>query len=206
MGDIPGLNYEPPVAIDRRTLPNWDARPEVGRYERDGRQDEYLWWSYEEDGEEGQTSTSPANAFYGRSEQRNRSAPEVLDALWGALELPGTASDYHYAISGAVESMWRRRHAAPDVFAAYEELCWLDIRLIETVPAVTRIEDFADDENASRMYVVPAFSNLLGLYTREGRLRRAAEVADIARRHGLTGPQLDDFDARRAALEAEDAG
>ena len=71
MGDIPGLDYEPPAAVDRTALPHHDAVPEVHRFEFDGRVRESLSWDYAEDGEQLDTSASPAHgvAFSGSDDR-----------------------------------------------------------------------------------------------------------------------------------------
>ena len=205
MGDIPGLEYEPPVAIDRTKLAWHDAVPELMRFDFDGKVNESLWWEYVEDGEKVSTSASPAHARASASDDRTRTASVVLGQLWEVLELPGEAADYHFAIQGAVGELWRQRRSEPDSLEWYEYLCLLDLRLVQAAPDTVR-DQYADarPERGPEYYVVSAFANLIGLYTREGFLDEALEIARVADRFGQGSQAIADLQNRMAALQAED--
>ena len=205
MGDIPGLEYEPPVPIDRTALTNHDAVPDVDRHEFEGRIIESLWWSYAEDGEEVGTSASPVQAVaFSGDDNRELATKTVLRRLWEALELPGEASDYHFAIQSAAAALWGRRSAEPEVLESFEHLNVLDIRLIEAVPDAIRDEYAEVRPGRSEFYTVSAFRNLINLYTREGFLREALGVAQVAERFGQ-GEHVDaELQERLAALQTED--
>lgn len=205
MGDIPGLDYEPPVPVDRTKLPNHAAVPEVHRYEFDGRIHESLSWEYMEDGEEVSTSASPAHgvAFSG-SDDRELATKTVLTRLWEGLELPGEPSDYHFAIQGAAGTLWSRRKSEPDVLEWFEHLNWLDLRLIQAAPDAVRDEYAAAQPGRSEFYSVAAFSNLINLYSREGFLQEALVVAQLAEQLGQREHAAAELHERLAALQAED--
>lgn len=198
MGDIPGLDYEPPVPIDRTALPNHDAVPRIGRYGFDGR--ESLSWDYDEFS----TSASPAHGVAFSDNDRELATKTVLRRLWEGLELPGEPSDYHFAIQTAAAALWGRRNAEPEVLESFEYLNLLDIRLIEAVPDAVR-DEYADAHaGRSEFYAVSAFSNLINLYSREGFVREALGVAEVAERFGQGEHAVAELQERLAALQAED--
>lgn len=205
MGDVPGLDYEPPVTIDRSSLPRWDARPDVGRYEFDGRVVAYLSWEYEEEGERVSSSSSPAHELSSRRDERDLAPGTILNRLWEALEVPGTPSDYHFLIQGAAGALWSQRCGNPAVLASFEQLCWLDIHLLQAASDAVRNETFDEHPEGPEFYRAPAFSQLIALYSREGFLDRALEVAELAERFGQDERALTELREKVAALEAEDA-
>jgi hypothetical protein len=205
MGDIPGLDFESLVAIDRSTLPNWDARPEVRRHEFNGRVTEHLSWNYEQEGEEVSSSSSPAQRLAFRTDDPELATPTILQRLWESLEVPGTSSDYHFLLQGAATSLWGRRCADPDVLEQFEKLCWLDIRLLQTVPEAVRNEYADEGAQGSGFYRVAAFGSLIDFYSLEGFLDRAMEVARLAEGFGQGEDAIRELRERLAALEAEDA-
>jgi hypothetical protein len=205
MGDIPGLDYEPPVHIDRAALPNHDAVPELHRSEFDGRVRESLWWEYIEQGEEVRRSKAPAHmvAFSG-TDDRELASETGLTRLWEGLELPGEPSDYHFAIQGRAEALWSRYRQEPEMLEWFEYLNWLDLRLIQAVPDAVRDEYAGDQPERSEFYRVSAFSNLISLYLREGFLQAAQGVAELAKRFGQSEHAIAELNERVAALRAED--
>lgn len=113
--------------------------------------------------------------------------------MYEAIELPGQASDYHFAIQGCLQSLWQRRAEAPAILDQFEQLCWLDIRLIEARPAIIQFE------RGGKM----GFARVLGveylarLYERNGYL---AEALEVAQRLCSLGQGIADIDGLRARL------
>ncbi len=204
MGDIPGLDYESPVAVDRAKLPHHNAVPQVRRFEFDGHTRESLLWDYPDDEQRSGTSASPAHgvAFSG-GDDRELSTTAVLARLWEGLELPGLPSDYHFAIQGVASTLWGRRRAEPEVLEWFECLNLLDLRLIQAAPDAVRDEFAGDQSDRAEFYRVPAFDNVIGLYSREGFLQEAQRIAALAKRFGQgeVGVELNE---RFGALKVED--
>src|SRR5262245_33497693 len=115
--------------VDHRRLPGHDVVPQIDTFTFEGQQDRTLLWPHEN----GWSSASPP--------QSATVAPEpgapisvVRHSLAEVLELPGRASDYHFAIQGCAQELWRRRREEPDVLPHIEELCRLNLRLLEARP------------------------------------------------------------------------
>lgn len=206
MGDIPGLDYTPPVEVDRTSLPRHDAVPELHRFEFDGRVHESLHWEYTEieDGEEVSTSASPAHTVAFGGLDAAQGTRLLLTRLWQGLELPGEASDYHFAIQQVVGFLWSRRIPEPEVLGWVEYLNWLDIELIRAYPNAVR-DEYADHHpGRSPFYSVSAFGSLIGMYSREGFLAEALGVARIAEEFDQGEPLRAELEERLALLRAED--
>lgn len=194
-GDIPGVTYETPSGLDPKKLPEYGVVPEISVYEFEGKRRETLWWP--EDG--GRTSASPAkNRMAGHF--TTVSTREILVNCLEALELPGEPVDYHFLIQRCAGALWNRRRKEPDFLDDVEKLCWLDIQLIQARPDTVRIE--GSDE--PRFYYVSAFLILIDLYQREGFLREALDVAELAARYGQGLIARDRLAERLAAVENED--
>jgi hypothetical protein len=196
-GDIPGVDYAGDPRIDRSKLPSHDDVPKVLTYEFDGKRQKSLSWPLEG----GSGSASPAHRH--RSiDKGDAPASELLLNMMEGLELPGTASDYHFIIQGCAERLWARRRKEPQVFEIVEGLCWLDIRLIEARPNSISME--LDTETT--FFRVIAFQRLIDLYEREGFLGKALDVATRAVAFQQGDLYAQRLQERIAALEAEDAG
>lgn len=208
MGDIPGLDYEPPVEIDRTSLAGHDAVPEVHRHDPlPGVHEEpweTLWWSYS--GQE--TSASPAHGVAFSEDDgtvRRASSSQILDRLWKGLELPGIASDYHHLISGALGSLsgWHRRRREPELVTWIEWLALLDLRLVEAQPESVWFEQRPGQDG--QWAQVPALWTLCSIYEAEGFLDEALSIAKRGARFDQLTDVMADYEARRSALQAEDA-
>src|SRR4029450_415693 len=116
-------------------LPGHDHVPTIERRVVNGERDDTLWWP----SENGQTSISPARA-YAVGDLRQVPVHEILRNVYEILELPGTASDYHFVIQGCIEELWRRRRDNADIFPEMEKLAWLDVRLVESCPGAFPFE------------------------------------------------------------------
>jgi hypothetical protein len=198
---VPGVGYEGNPRGSRTRLARQDEVPEVHVSTVEGKPEESLWWG-------GWTSASPAQEWASRIEE-DESSEAILQRLYEALELPGEAKDYHFAIQGShsalweryAEQRWRRTKDELWVLPVIERLCWLDIRLIEARPEIV-----TDERDGERIYYgVGAFNRLIDLYAAEGFIREALGVAERAARFGQGGLELEHLRQRLARLEAEDA-
>jgi hypothetical protein len=134
-GDIPGVDFAGDPKVQRSTLPGHDDVPETISYEFQGKRHAALSWSFGN----GSGSASPAKR-HDSVVKRDATSSELLLHLMEGLELPGTASDYHFMIQGCAEGLWARRREEPDVFEIVEKLCWLDLRLIQARPSSISID------------------------------------------------------------------
>lgn len=165
--DVPGVGYE--GDLERRSrLPASNAVPIEDRLVLAGRRMATLSWRTDE----GSTSASPAHqlAFGSWTDETSEA---IRERVLNALELPGELSDYHFAIQGAAEALWKRRREEPTLIALVEWLCWCDVRLIEAHPSVIEIEP-----GKAQYYRVHAFERIVGLYQREGFLHEALAAAE----------------------------
>jgi hypothetical protein len=123
--------------------------------------------------EGGYTSASPAKQH---SFMLSDATPtEVLTHLSETLELPGTTSDYHFALQGAHEGLWRHRKAQPSLYNTIETICHLDIALVTLL---------GQDMYGDSPFAVLAFNRLAGIYEVEGRLNEALAVYEQAEAQG----------------------
>ncbi len=197
MGDIPGLDYDPPSGLDLTSIPGWDAVPvKESISEFRGREVVDLMWGDRRSA----TSASPASQFASSIYDTERSPQDAVADLWKGVELPGTPSDYHRLIGRAADGLNAIRWKQPNVTAQLEQLCWLDIKLIQAVPGAI-INEYAD-EGVIDYYSVGSFFYLIEIYLDEGYVQDARAVGELA----VTFKQdLTNLQERLAALEAEDA-
>ncbi|MCU0311004.1 MAG: hypothetical protein MUE36_08675 [Acidimicrobiales bacterium] len=198
-GDIPGVAYEPIVPVDRSKLKRASERPEVSSFTTDGRVVTYLTWGDDEES----SSASPSADHFVDEELDGLKTGTVLRKLAEALELPGVASDYHFALQAFVGVAWKRRREEPEALGLLERVAWLDISFLEAFPSAftyTRMDE-------TSYYRVSSMQNLLTIYEYEGALLEAIQVARIGLKHEQFEPKkLDELLERQAALEAEFRG
>jgi hypothetical protein len=194
--DIPRIGYVTPAGVRRPALPTRFLRPEKHRSEWDGKRHEYLTWQTED----GETSASPAHRWPPESDTRDRSPDLILQRLCETLDLPGVASDYHFALLSAYEALASHARRSPELYEEVERLCLLDITLVERVPRVIR-----DDDPSLPTFRVPAFDILVTLYERNGLLDDALAIAQRANAAGQGGGYIEEIEERVATLRAEDA-
>jgi hypothetical protein len=195
LAEIPGIEYEGMSALDRGRLKGHDATPTVHAHDKRDNVPgpaEVLWWA------RGSASPVHERAF---SDKGAMTTPELLRNVAEALELPGEPNDYYWAVQSTVAALWSRRRAEPDVLDEIERLCWLGIRLIQTRPDA--ITDKYRPEGG--YYGVPGFQMLITLYEREGALREALQVAELAERFDQLAEKATELRERLSVLEAEDA-
>jgi hypothetical protein len=197
-GDIPGVSYATPVGIDRRRLPSADARPQVHTY--DG--ERHLSWPGGEGSGIISTSASPAHERAFGTDLAGMSTAAALQHLGETLELPGEPTDYHFAIQNVLEALWKRRRTEPAVLGTVEQLAWLDLSLAQARPDAVS----TDIHGERKFYAVLAFQYLITLYERDGALREALEVAELAVRYQQQQAKRDELVGRVTALDTEEAG
>jgi hypothetical protein len=197
LSDIPGVGYETPPGIDRRTLPNHDLRPNISTYSFDGKPTISVMWDA---GNGVSTSQSPAMAWVNAA-YREPLWPDMLRMTFEALELPGNAYDYHSAIRQASNALWERRRQDSDILPELERLCLLDLRLAETLPELVR----PTEERLPYFVHLPAVGYLIRLYEREGFIAEALAIGRRGVALGQDPAEVERLEACLRELEAEDA-
>jgi hypothetical protein len=216
LGDVPGLDYGPPVVIDREALPRHDAEPKnrddlpISGYlswgtvwepippeERDDDEDEDAEWSRDLEA----PVTDYLRDFV--ADDAVPATPDIIERLWKGLELPGRPYDYHAAIQRVREMLFSRRLAEPEVMETVESLAWLDIRLVLACPYAVLVETGDGDEH---FYGMSAFDALIRLYLTEGFMPEALEVAELAERFPSPAKRMVDLRTRLETLRGETVG
>jgi hypothetical protein len=199
LADIPGVGYIGRSDIQRSSLPGYNAIPKIVTYTYDEKQSESLMWPTSE----GETSSSPAKVHgFFISDDHKESPQAMLQRVYEALELPGEATDYHFIMQVCITALWKSRPRQQDaLFLQHlEQLCWLDIQLIEAKP-----EAITYDQNGTQQYFnVSAFDHLIRLYEREGFLHEAFEVTQRAAKFYPDMKLYTQLRQRLGQLEAED--
>ena len=196
LADVPGVGYQGSPGIDRTRLPEHDAVPEISSYEFEGKRRQSMWWKTKEGG----TTASPAHRWETKPKKGESPADTALRKLRETAELPGTLSDYHFAIQHCHDELRSYAGEARWVLEEVERLCWLDIRLIEKYPETITSEY----EGERTFYSVSAFYRLIDLYEKEGYLYEALEVAKLAEKFEQRGEQVAELRERIDLLEAEE--
>ena len=211
LGDVPGLDYTPPVVVDRTALPRYDAAPEIRHYDVEDRPLTVVSWGWEPDEDDPEASVSsaaPATAHLREVLEDGWAGGDfwpterLLQRLYEALELPGEGEDYHRALTQVQRALAPRMLAEPDVLDVLEWLASLDVRLLIAYPqAVNRHVP----EGGEVFLGNSGFNDLVQLYRREGFLRDALELAELEQRHfpGNGDHWLDDIATRLEAIRGE---
>jgi hypothetical protein len=197
LADVPGVDYGPSPGVNRSTLPGYNVVPKLHTFEFEGNRHESLEWPTPS----GTTSASPASQWTTKPREGESPSQTALRRMREALELPGQTSDYHFAIQGCGEMLWKNRSEESWVIQELERLYWLDIRLIEAHPETISFER----EGKQSYFQVAAFNRLVYLYKREGYLHEALIVARRAVKFDQQQGTLEELQQRIAALELEDA-
>jgi hypothetical protein len=190
--EVPGVDY-PGDAQRRSRLPEQNATPEVSTFDFRGERTVSLSWP----SPEGPTSASPVHrlAFGDFGKETSEAARE---RVLTALELPGEVLDYHFAIQGVAETLYKRRRSEPEVLPFIEWLAWFDARLAAAHEPLFRVAPDRDEHINTF-----AFGFLIDLHTTEGYLHEAVALAE---RFALFMPsELVDLRARVARLHEEHA-
>ncbi|RSM35893.1 hypothetical protein DMA12_42475 [Amycolatopsis balhimycina DSM 5908] len=169
LADVPRIQFQGSPGVDRARLPEANVRPTSGYAGT-------LMWPHPD----GTTSASPAHqrAF-------TDAAPDDVEGLaqwvWEGLEIPGTPSDYHFLLQGAVQTLWSWRRDQPDGLQFVEVFSYVDLALIEAVPEAAMI----DAANPSRGFLrIVTMERLLVLLEREGAFREAMALCRRVERFG----------------------
>ncbi len=186
-GDIPGVSYGTPAGLIVEKLAGSGMQPTTRRYETSVSLD----W--------GNTSRSPASQ-HAEYNDTSASVARITRRLEEVLELPGTASDYHFALLVGADSLYRRRFAEADALPAVERFCWLDIQLIEARPDAFMV----DASKSGDYYRFPTLSRLITLYSTEGYLREALGIVEKTERFGQAEGHREKLLTRIAMVETED--
>lgn len=188
-GVIPGVSYATPPGVEVKSLQGYGRTPEVHNFETF---DSLSW---------GDTSESPA-AAHGSFDSTNAPAARIIQRIAEALELPGTASDYHFALDAAAENLYMRRFFEPTAMSEAERLWLLDVELVEARPDAFVYRN--PDGTPKYSYGFAPFARLASLYSNEGYLREALGMAEKAEALGQERGQKEKLLTRLAAIEAED--
>ena len=190
LGDVPGVEYATPSGT--RPLKAAAAVPHVAYTSELGTQS--VRWTLPS-GEEGD---SPVRERTYSVDFGEFDTAKVLRHLAGTLELPGEPVDYHFALQGAISTLWGRRRAEPDVFAEVERLGLLDVGLIEACPVAAEV-----GYGREGYLRILAFGHLVTIYEREGAWADALRIATIATRFEQLEDHRDTLAERVAQLQAE---
>lgn len=192
-GDIPGVSYTPLIAVNRGRLPHVKDRPEVHTNGYSGRPT--LWWP----GAGGGTSASPTQRRGTARPYDEMTTDQIVRHVAETLELPGEPVDYHFAIQNPATALWQRRKIEPTVLTMVERLSRLDVELVVARPDLAATEHAGDRS----YFQILTFGYLLTLYEREGALRDALDVAEIAVRFQQQQSRRDDLAARLNGIDEE---
>jgi hypothetical protein len=191
LADAPRVDYVPLLAVDRSRLPGTQAVPRTvpeSSYVREGR----LEWP----DPDGWYGISPAKKWGRADEVRDLDASEALQRLTEALELPGTPVDYHFLVQSGMEALWAERRDQTWVLPVVEQLAWVSVRL--------GLEFRAALSSLGSLMPVLAFHQLITMYLREGWVREAVHVLELAERYyGRPWHRRDEILSRLHALDAE---
>lgn len=163
--ELEAVRYSPPAGIQAPRLSRDQAIPKVSSYEFDGEERTYLSWKTRD----GSTSASPASRHSATDSDDDSTIEEMVRHLHEGLCLPGTPSDYHFAIQRVVDALWKRRRSDPKAVGPLEELCLLDIAIVETHPDSFRTGDRFVSMTSTRL--------LVSLYEHAGDLDAAVALA-----------------------------
>src|SRR5262245_38159974 len=189
LGDVPELDYEPLLEVDRRALPGHQLEAQVEHHEplysRSEAEAQGLGaWAAEpresvtwgSGNDEYGGSQSPASQHARQYQEPENEAPaETLQRVVEAVELPGSRSDYHFLMMHAWGALWKERHQDPRAYRWIEELCQVDLRLLALGPELVFAESHWDDREKG-FPVQPAANQLIQLYEREGFVQEIERV------------------------------
>lgn len=197
LADVPKVGYPGHLSVDRQRLPGHDLQPRIDTFDFDGTPHRSLSWLTDD----GSTSQSPASAWCSFDDPRHTTATDVLRRIYEALELPGTAADYHFALLHSYQILWSQFRQLAEILPELERLCLLDAALVESRPDILQV----GGEDETFWARVPAFHYLIRLYELEGYVEDALAIA----RRGAALRQGDDdvqrLEQRISALQAENA-
>lgn len=158
MAAIPGMAFAGSPGVIREAVPGVRDRPDESYGS--------LMWPTAD----GSTSATPASRYV----PVEASGAELVARVWEAVELPGSAMDYHFILQGAVDRLWSGRRADPVALEGLEVFALLDLELMEAVPQAVSFDTDASPDAFVRVTSVP---RLIALLEREGAYAEALELA-----------------------------
>lgn len=201
LSELPGIEYHGGVDIDSERLPNTDCEPVVRALSLgNGEIEQRVEWHYADGSRDTMRSPARRHVFNDPfSDASELTADQITTQIKEVLELPGTLSDYHFAIQKAHGALYGKRRQNLGVLEDCAWLCWLDIRLVESYPEIILAA------NGEGTYRVTAFERMISLYETEGYLDEAIEVAErgIACNQDLSS-RLEKLRERANNLKSED--
>lgn len=165
LSELGGIIYSPPEGIQAPRLDRAHAAPDVSSFEFDDGERTYLSWRTRD----GSTSASPASRHFATAPDDEAPIEEIVRHLHEGLCLPGTPSDYHFALQRVIDALWKRRRTDPEAVAPLEGLCLLDIAIVEAYPDPFRTGD--------RFVSMTSTHLLVSLYEHAGDLDAALTLA-----------------------------
>ncbi len=183
LASIPGMAFSGSPGVVRRELPGAGVRP-------DESYGTPMWPT-----PQGSTSATPASQHV-PSEARGE---DLVARVWEALELPGSAMDYHFVLQGAVDRLWSTRGSYPAALELLEVFALLDLELMEAAPQAVSFDE-TDPVSFVRVTSVP---RLVGLLEREGAFTEALAVAKRLTRFGQGEDAVVRLSEKAGALAAE---
>jgi hypothetical protein len=195
--EIPEIEYAAPKGLDFSHLAVMKITPEISYYNFDGKRRKSIMWNY------GNTSSSAAPAHGWTATQRQGESQPLflLRQVYETLELPGKLSDYHFALQRTHDELNGFIGKESWVASAIENLCKLNIQLLEKHPETISYEN----ENGIHYARVTAFNRLIRLYETEGYLRDALEIAKIALKFDYGYEKVEEIEDKIKLLESEDS-
>lgn len=144
---------------------------------------------------QGHTSATPASQHV----PHDVSGEELLARVWEALELPGSAMDYHFVLQNAVDRLWGARGSYPAALEIIEVFALLDLELMEAAPQAVSF-----DHTAPVSFVrVTSVPRLIGLLEREGAFAEALGLAQRLTRFAQGEEAVRRLSEKVGALVAE---
>jgi hypothetical protein len=198
LAEVPRIGYSSSPDVQRTKLRGWNASARVVTYGLDGEDRASLWWATPG----GETTQAPTIAWADPFNTKGRNAAENLQRVREALELAGTVADYHLVLMGAARALWPQLAEAPWVPVELEQICKLDLQLVQAYPGAVR--DIAPNLR-NRYYPDSTFGILITLYEQEGYLHEALAVARETALIVQQPEALASLERRVESLEAEDA-
>ena len=193
---VPGVAYQGHPDIDRRKLPQHNAKPQVETFDIDGEKHTSVMWRTRD----GYSSQSPAAAWSSIDDPQVAEPEDVIRSMYEALELPGTVSDYHFKLLNACGALWSRRKRRPEFLPELEKILLLDISLVGLHGDSLMFEQ----DGGPVMPGVPAFDQLISLYEGDGFIHEALAIAKLATAAGQGSSDEERLAERLVELEAED--
>ena len=184
MAAIPGVRFAGSPGVVRERLPGARVRPQAPYGSP-------MWPTLE-----GSTSATPAS----RHVPMEASGAELIARVWEALELPGSAMDYHFVLQSMVDRLWKARRADPAGLELLEVFALLDLELMEAAPQAVSFDAGPSPASFVRIASVP---RLIALLEREGAFAEAFELARRLARFGQGEDAVIRLSEKLGALMAE---